>query len=59
MTRSIFSLQGEPGEKGDPGDVKRVAVNGTHLLLVGPPGAQGPKVVSHSRSSTIHAKQRS
>lgn len=38
------SFQGEPGEKGEPGEVKKVAVNGTHLLLVGPPGVPGPKV---------------
>ena len=39
------SFQGDPGEKGEPGQVKKVAVNGTHLLLVGPPGVPGPKVL--------------
>ena len=37
-------FEGERGSKGQPGFIQKVDFNDTHMLIVGPPGPQGPKV---------------
>ena len=37
-------VQGDRGFKGEPGFVPKFEFNSTHLIMMGPPGAPGPKV---------------
>lgn len=43
--RFFITFKGDRGAKGEPGFIQKVDFNSTHIVLMGPPGPPGPKVI--------------